>query len=110
LGVSGESLSDQVHQNPPHLITKAEKTVQLSCSHTINGYRIILWYQQLKGNSALNLIGYVNYNAPTTEDQYKNQFSIGGNGAESSTINITLKREHVGTTAIYYCAASKAQC
>ena len=71
---------------------------------------MILWYQQLKGDSALNLIGYVNYKDPTTENQYKNQFTIGGNGAESSTLNVTLEREHVGSTAVYYCAASKAQC
>ncbi len=71
---------------------------------------MILWYQQLKDDSALNLIGYVYYTNPTTEDQYKNQFSIGGNGAKSSTLNITLKMEHVGSTAVYYCAASKAQC
>uniref|UniRef100_A0A672MXF0 Ig-like domain-containing protein n=1 Tax=Sinocyclocheilus grahami TaxID=75366 RepID=A0A672MXF0_SINGR len=106
LFLTGESLSDQVHQNPPHLITKAEKTVQINCSHTIKDYKIILWYQQLKGNSALNLIGYVYYKDPTTENQYKNQFSIGGNGEESSTLNVTLEREHV---ALYYCAASKAQ-
>uniref|UniRef100_A0A673NNK6 Immunoglobulin V-set domain-containing protein n=1 Tax=Sinocyclocheilus rhinocerous TaxID=307959 RepID=A0A673NNK6_9TELE len=109
LFLTGESLSDQVHQNPPHLITKVEKTVQISCSHTIKDYNMILWYQQLKGNSALNLIGYVYYKDPTTENQYKNQFSIGGNGEESSTLNVTLEREHVGSTAVYYCAASKAQ-
>ncbi|KAL1258056.1 hypothetical protein QQF64_011300 [Cirrhinus molitorella] len=40
--VSGESLSDRVHQNPPHLITNAEKTVNLICSHTIKDYYMIL--------------------------------------------------------------------
>ncbi|KAL1258058.1 hypothetical protein QQF64_011302 [Cirrhinus molitorella] len=107
---SGESLSDRVHQNPPHLITNAEKTVQLSCSHTIKDYRMILWYQQLRGDNALNLIGYVYYKEPTIESQSKNQFSIKGDGAESSTLNVTSEKEHVGSTAIYYCAASKAQC
>ncbi len=106
----GESLSDRVHQNPLHLITNAEQTVQLNCSHTNKDFRMILWYQQLKGDSALNLIGYVSYTNPTPEDQYKNQFSIGGNGAKSSTLNVTLERKHVGNTAVYYCAASKAQC
>ncbi len=108
--LTGESLSDQVNQNPPHLITDAEKTVQLNCSHTIKDYNTILWYQQLKGDSALNLIGYVSYTNPTTEDQYKNLFRVKGNGEESSTLNITVGREHVGNTAVYYCAASKAQC
>ncbi len=76
LFLTGESLSDQVNQNPPHLITDAEKTVQLNCSHTIKDYYMILWYQQLKGDSALNLIVYVYYTNPTTEDQYTNQFSV----------------------------------
>ncbi len=71
---------------------------------------MILWYQQLKGDSALNLIGYVYFKEPATENQYKNQFSIGGNGEESSNLNVTLERKHVGNTAVYYCAASKAQC
>ncbi len=38
LFLTGESLSDQVNWNPLHLITNAEKTVQLSCSHAIKDY------------------------------------------------------------------------
>ncbi len=30
---------------------------------------MILWYQQLKGDGALNLIGYVNYKNSVTESQ-----------------------------------------
>ncbi len=71
---------------------------------------MILWYQQLKGDSALNLIGYVYYTNPKTEEPYTNLFSVKGNGEESSTLNITVERKHVGNTAVYYCAASKAQC
>ncbi len=37
-------------------------------------------------------------------------FSVDGDGAKSSTLNITLEMKHVGNTAVYYCAASKAQC
>ncbi len=71
---------------------------------------MILWYQQLKGDGALNLIGYVNYKNSVTESQYTEQFSVDGDGAKSSTLNITLEMKHVGNTAVYYCAASKAQC
>ncbi len=86
------------------------QTVQKNNKQFTYGIHMVLWYQQLMGDSALNLIGYVSYTNPTTEDQYKNQFSIGGNGAKSSTLNVTLERKHVGNTAVYYCAASKAQC
>ncbi|KAK7153381.1 hypothetical protein R3I93_011326 [Phoxinus phoxinus] len=107
--VSGESLSDKVHQTPSHLITDAERTVQLRCSHTIEDYRMILWYEQLKGETALNLIGYVYYKNPTIEDQYTNQFNITGDGAKDSTLDYTLEKKLVGSSALYYCAARKAQ-
>lgn len=70
---------------------------------------MILWYQQLKGDTALNLIGYVYYKTPTIESQFANQFNVTGDGAEASTLNYTLERNLVGSTAMYYCAASKAQ-
>lgn len=105
---TGESLSDQVHQTPAQrLITNAETTVQLNCSHTIKDYYMILWYQQEK--DALNLIGYVYYTNPTIEKEYQNQFSVTGDGAKYCTLNVTIERQLVGSTAIYYCAASKAQ-
>ncbi|TRZ04091.1 hypothetical protein DNTS_005913, partial [Danionella cerebrum] len=43
---------------------------------------MILWYQQLE--EELNLIAYVNYNSPTVESQFKNGFSVQGNGLSHS--------------------------
>jgi len=70
---------------------------------------MILWYEQLKGDTALNLIGYVNYKNPTIESQYTNQFKIEGDGAKESTLEYTLEKKLGERIAIYYCAASKAQ-
>uniref|UniRef100_A0A672QJ50 Ig-like domain-containing protein n=1 Tax=Sinocyclocheilus grahami TaxID=75366 RepID=A0A672QJ50_SINGR len=67
---------------------------------------MILWYEQLKGDSALNLIGYVLYKNPATESQYTNQFNITGDGAKSSTLE--FKPEASRRSVTYYCAASKA--
>ncbi|KAI7804344.1 Ig kappa chain V-I region Walker precursor [Triplophysa rosa] len=109
LWVSGKSLSDQVHQTPAHLLTKVESTVQLNCSHTIQDYYMILWYEQLKSDTALRLIGYVNYKNPSIENDFKNQYNIAGDGAKASTLHLKLENKPVGSTAMYYCAASKAQ-
>lgn len=70
---------------------------------------MILWYEQLKGDTALRLIGYVYYKNPSIETDFTNQFNIEGDGANASTLHLKLEKKPVGSTAMYYCAASKAQ-
>lgn len=84
-------------------------TVQLNCSHTIQDYYTILWYEQLQSDTALRLIGYVNYMNPSIESDFTNQSNISGDGAKASTLHLKLESKLVGSTAMYYCAASKAQ-
>ena len=105
---TGESLSDKVNQTQKDLLVKTHEPVTLSCSHTIQDYYMILWYEQMKGDTALNLIGYVYYTAPTIESKYTSQFNITGDGAKYSTLEFKLNVS--GTSVMYYCAASKAQC
>ncbi|KAA0711390.1 hypothetical protein E1301_Tti006319 [Triplophysa tibetana] len=94
--VSGKSLSDQVHQTPAHLLTKAKSMVQLNCSHTIQDYYMILWYEHLKSDTALRLIGYVNYDNPSIESDFTNQSKIAGDGSKASTLHLKLENKLVG--------------
>uniref|UniRef100_A0A673HH75 Ig-like domain-containing protein n=1 Tax=Sinocyclocheilus rhinocerous TaxID=307959 RepID=A0A673HH75_9TELE len=109
LGLSyWESLSDKVHQMPKDMLVKTQDPVTLTCSHTISNYYTILWYKQVMGDVALNLIGYVRFTEPSTESQYTNLFIIKGDGAKSSTLE--FKPNASGSFVTYYCAASEAQC
>lgn len=105
---SGQSPSDNVRQTPKDVIVQSEKSVTLSCSHSIPDYYMILWYQQLKGDTALKLIGHVLYKNPSVESQYINQSTIAGDGEDTSTLKVKLNK--TGTSIVYFCAASKAQC
>lgn len=72
---------------------------------------MMFWYQQLPGDTAMKLIGFLNYAAVTLEEQYRDLFNItgnlGGDSAQNGSLTIQVKeQEH---TAVYYCAASKAQ-
>lgn len=72
----------------------------------------MLWYQQPPGDTALNLVGYVDYMSIYYEESYKNHFNItgdlSGNTAKNGSLFIVdLKQsEH---SAVYYCAARYAR-
>ncbi|KTG40906.1 hypothetical protein cypCar_00033558 [Cyprinus carpio] len=106
--VSGESLSDKVHQTTKDKLVKAQEHVTLTCSHEIPSYYMILWYEQVIGDAALNLIGYVRYTNPATESPYTDKFNITGDGAKFSALD--FKPNASGRSVMYYCAASEAQC
>lgn len=66
------------------------------------------WYEKLKGDTNLKLIGHVLYKSASVESQYTNQFSISGDGEDNS--NLHFKPNATGSFTMYFCAASKAQC
>ena len=99
--------NSQVHQAPRDLLTQPGDDVQLNCSHKIPSYDTILWYQQLKGDPALKLIGYVFYKNPTLEMSGQN-FNLTGNGENDAFFHVD-KLKPVDS-AVYFCAASYAQC
>lgn len=69
---------------------------------------MILWYERVTGDVAINLIGYVRFKDPATESPYTNKFNITGDGAQFSTLE--FKPNASGRSVMYYCAASEAQC
>lgn len=83
--------------------------MQLVCTHGQADYRVMLWYQQLPGNKALNLVGfgYVNFKNESVEQPFRKHFQLAGDLSGDKTKNGSLsiadvKREH---TATYFCAA-----
>ncbi|KAI3367352.1 hypothetical protein L3Q82_026159 [Scortum barcoo] len=62
------------------------------------------------GDTAMKLIGFLNFQAVTMEDQYKEQFNISGDlgGTHKKNGSLVIKRVEQKHSAVYYCAASKA--
>ncbi|XP_014848964.1 PREDICTED: Ig kappa chain V19-17-like [Poecilia mexicana] len=105
------SLGLEVHQSHSDLIKKAGDEVHIFCTHERTNYRVILWYQQSPGDTAMKLIGHLYFKDATMEDGYKKDFGIsgdlGGDTAKNGSLTIqTVKQDH---SAVYYCAAREAQ-
>ncbi|XP_076155561.1 uncharacterized protein LOC143138949 [Alosa pseudoharengus] len=105
--VAALSDSQQAHQVPRDLLKQPGDSVQLNCSHNITSYDTILWYQQLEGDPALTLFGYVRFDSPTIEMTGKN-FSVTGDGRNDAFLH--LNKLKPADSAVYFCAASYAQC
>uniref|UniRef100_A0AAY4AEI5 Ig-like domain-containing protein n=1 Tax=Denticeps clupeoides TaxID=299321 RepID=A0AAY4AEI5_9TELE len=95
-------LCNSVNQSPEN--TPGE-SVQNTCNHSISSYYTILWYQRLEGETALELVRYIYHSNPDTDTSYKDNFDMSGDGQNMA--NLTFK---AGSSAVYFCAASRAHC
>ncbi|CAB1335684.1 unnamed protein product, partial [Coregonus sp. 'balchen'] len=104
----GLSQTDKVHQTPTEILKRPEDKVQLSCSHNVSNYYMILWYQQSAQNTALKLIGYVRYTSPMVEDSFlKSVFNVSGDGAANKMAYLHIpKLREAEDSAVYFCAAT----
>ena len=100
---AGFSRSTKVLQDPASVFWSPSATI--SCSHSVSSYDVILWYQQLKGEPALKLIGYVLSKSPTVEDEFQQHFNVTGDGSVKSQLQV-LKVQELDVSGMYYCAAS----
>lgn len=102
----------QVHQSPSALVRKPGDDVQLVCTHERVDFRVMLWYLQPPGHTAIKLIGSVEYDTKTYEESYERNFNISGDLSRNTAKNVSLhivdvkQSEH---SAVYYCAARQAQ-
>lgn len=107
----GVCLGIEVRQSPSEFITKVGSKVEIFCSHEKTDYRVILWYQQQPGDTAMKLIGHLYFKDDKYEEQYKDHFNITGDLSGNTAKNVSLivkvaQKEH---SAVYYCAARQAQ-
>uniref|UniRef100_A0A3B5QZQ9 Ig-like domain-containing protein n=1 Tax=Xiphophorus maculatus TaxID=8083 RepID=A0A3B5QZQ9_XIPMA len=93
------SLSKDVHQDPPSMLSSPQSPATISCSHSISGYYMILWYQKPIGGSALKLIGYIHYT-----NTFQNLYNVTGSGQSLSSLVIPKLRQSEDS-AVYFCAA-----
>ncbi|KAL7862353.1 hypothetical protein SRHO_G00137940 [Serrasalmus rhombeus] len=101
------STAQNVYQTPPDLIKNKEKSTELHCSHSILNYRLMLWYKQSENNQ-LSLLGYLNMDSKYPEEALRPKITLDGDGRNNGTL--TLKNLQPNDSAVYFCAASQAQC
>ncbi|XP_077395356.1 uncharacterized protein LOC144031804 [Festucalex cinctus] len=94
-----------VHQTPAFIIKRVgERTAnELSCSHSITDYDVILWYKQGRG-STMEFLGYLNQKFPEPEDHLAGKINISGDGRQRS--ELAIANLSLNDTAVYFCAAS----
>ena len=87
------------------MVAEVNHQVKLNCSHNIQNYDTILWYQRSLGDTALKLIGYTRYSTiQNIEEQHKDNFNVSGNGEKEAYLHI-LKLRHPEDSGQYFCAA-----
>ncbi|KAA8581846.1 hypothetical protein FQN60_008586 [Etheostoma spectabile] len=100
---------NSVHQTPTALIKHAGEVVVMNCSHSNTNFDMIQWYKQSAGKNDMVLVGYVRFTSLVVEDQFKDTYSVSGNGGSLAGLHIPTLRGSEDS-AVYFCAASKAQC
>ncbi|MGH0170842.1 UNVERIFIED_CONTAM: hypothetical protein FKN15_059617 [Acipenser sinensis] len=97
-----------IEQSPP-VGERPGQSAELECHHDDSSYSYMYWYQKSRGEGAFKLIGYAyKTQAANYEDDFKTRFNFTKQATERGTLTISnLAKED---SAIYYCAASKAQC
>ncbi|MEQ2256554.1 hypothetical protein ILYODFUR_025336 [Ilyodon furcidens] len=99
------SLSSKVLQEPPSILGSLQGPATINCSHSVSTYDTILWYQKPSGDSALKLIGYNLISGAKLEDEFKDHFSMSGDGSKKSELRVQKLQPE--DSSIYYCAASR---
>ncbi|XP_042356676.1 uncharacterized protein LOC121953577 [Plectropomus leopardus] len=88
---NGASNSDRVSQTPPFIIKKTGEPFannNISCSHSIPNYEVILWYKQDQ-HKALKLLGYMNVIFENIEVDVTGKISIDGDGRTTSRLSVS---------------------
>uniref|UniRef100_A0A3P8RIM4 Ig-like domain-containing protein n=1 Tax=Astatotilapia calliptera TaxID=8154 RepID=A0A3P8RIM4_ASTCA len=93
---------DRVHQDPADMYEIQGQTAEITCSHSIDTYNVILWYKQTENNQ-LQLLGHVYSTNPSVEPGVT--VTIAGNANKDQTCTLTIKDLTLNSSAVYFCAA-----
>uniref|UniRef100_A0A3Q3GF06 Immunoglobulin V-set domain-containing protein n=1 Tax=Kryptolebias marmoratus TaxID=37003 RepID=A0A3Q3GF06_KRYMA len=74
----------EVRQSHSDLFKSPGEKVEIFCSHDKTDYRVMLWYQQPPGDTALKLTGYLYYQNAT----FESRFSVTGDGEKEASLHI----------------------
>lgn len=90
------------------MFSQRGEEAKIQCSHSIQGYSVILWYklntvQHL--DSGLQLLGYMNVNHGYIEPGVK--VTIEGSAMEGKMCTLTVRGLDRSSSALYFCAASE---
>lgn len=109
----GFSLGVQIHQSPS-VIKKADANVEILCKHEKSDYRVMLWYQKRRGETALKLVGYgyAKFNNDSVEEPFRKHFKLSGDleGEKKHSLLTIINLKPLEHTATYFCAAREAHC
>uniref|UniRef100_A0A8C8S7H6 Ig-like domain-containing protein n=1 Tax=Pelusios castaneus TaxID=367368 RepID=A0A8C8S7H6_9SAUR len=98
-----------VTQTEKFIVIRIGSTGHIPCKHDDSTYYAVLWYQQKKGaERQLQLVAFsAGVNRTDTEEPFKARYNM----SRPATLNTTLTIDAVKVedTAVYFCAASKAQ-
>ncbi|KAI7804431.1 TCR beta variable region [Triplophysa rosa] len=94
-----------IKQSPEHLLLTAEQQANLSCHHGDSSYPYMYWYQQKNNGGSLELIGMLQYGAPTYEEKFKLRFNITGHATQDGFL--VISSISTNDIAVYFCAASE---
>ncbi|MGH0174198.1 UNVERIFIED_CONTAM: hypothetical protein FKN15_070558 [Acipenser sinensis] len=86
-------------QSPPSLFKSPERSAELQCYHGDSSYQYMYWYQQTR-KGALELIGYLNYDAVNPEGKFKERFNLSGDARKTGSITIPRHR-HVKMDGVF---------
>ncbi len=96
--------SKKIDQTPQDLIRNLTESAVLNCSHSDQGFELILWYKR-SDDKGFIFLGYLNNNFPNPEDEFKDKIDLAGDGRSSSTL--TIKDLTEDNNGLYYCAARR---
>ena len=104
-----ELSKNSVHQTPAAIIKDLGVEILINCSHSNTNFDMIQWYKQSAGKSDMALVGFARYSSPAVEDKFKETHNVSGDGRSLSSLHIP-KLSRSEDRAVYFCAASEAQC
>ncbi|XP_072772214.1 uncharacterized protein [Nerophis lumbriciformis] len=96
------SAGEKVKQTPSDMLKKTGETATIQCSHSIEGYDVILWYKNVEVQ--MQSMGYMSYNKGFPEKGV--DVEIKGSASVNEQCQLIIPKLNLNSSALYYCAAS----